>query len=112
MLGLGAGSRFATYERTGIMVVDFDQTTKIFPSLHMTAMVDDVNLEFEGGSDVALAAEFVEAAKHTAGQLSDLRLPLAGEKSSTLGSSHRLATMVARSLGDGRSTGTTSHDLG
>ena len=65
--GLGAGSKFATYEQTGIMLVAFDQMTKLHPAIHVTIMVDDVNLELEDEREPSLIEEFVAAAMHGGG---------------------------------------------
>ena len=111
-MGFGAGSKFATYELSAIMMVCFDETTKIYPCLHITIMVDDVNMEQEGSDEEELVSSFVGAAAHTAGQLKELQLPLATEKSFTLGSSWHLASKVARMLGDGGAKGTTVRRLG
>ncbi len=67
----------------------------------------NVNLELEGEDEDMLVSDFTAAARHTAAQLDDLKLPLAAEKALTLGSSLRIADRVARSLGYGSSAGTT-----
>jgi hypothetical protein len=75
-------------------------------------MVDDVSTEQEGENEEELATSFVAAARHIAGQSGEMQLPLAAEKSFTLGSSWHLANKVSRLLGVGDGKGTTVRRLG
>ncbi len=110
VLGLAAGSPFATYELAAITIVIFDEMCKLHRGSSITVMVDDVSLELEDEDEELLLAEFVKAARRVAqGLLEHHLLP---DKAFTLASSFRLVRAAAAALGDGSEYGASVRRLG